>query len=177
MTSPEPAFRLDPAPAPVSPPPRRRGRPALLVVSALVLVAATAGGTWWLTRPAVSAPTPAASPTAPAPLPIFGHLDLDDVVFSAHPGDECWGHRGYDDIRGGAQVTVTDTAGKVIGVGALDPGHVAYDSSGAAYMCTFTFVVTGVKAGGGFYGVEVAHRGRVQYAEAKLAAAIALTLG
>lgn len=180
MTSPVPAFRLDSAtPAPVTPPPRRGGRVALLVVGALVLIAATAGGTWWLTRPAASSapPTAVASPTGPSPLPIFGRLELDDVTLLAEPGDECWGHRGYDDIRGGAQVTITDSAGKVIGVGALDPGYVTYDSTGAAYTCKFEFVVTGVKAGGGFYGVEVAHRGRVQFSEAALAAAIKLSLG
>lgn len=73
--------------------------------------------------------------------------------------DPCSPGGGYSDIHPGAQVTVTDPAGKTLGVGQLDDGN---DYGGG---CIFSFSVGGVPAGAKFYGIEVAHRGIVQFTE------------
>lgn len=71
----------------------------------------------------------------------------------------CRGSSGYDDIAGGAQVTVTDETSKVVGIGALDPGQYNRVSSN----CLFTFTVSGVTPGRPFYGIEIAHRGIIRF--------------
>jgi hypothetical protein len=164
---------LPPPPAPV-PPRRPRWVVPLLAAVALVLVAGTAVTTWALTRD-----TRALPPAAPAAIAIDGTLELDGVVGPGWKvGVECWGNRGYDDIREGAQVTVTDRDGAVLALGRLLAGVVTDDPRlEGAKTCVFGFTVLAVPAGKGIYGVEVAHRGIVRFEEAKLAAAIGLTLG
>jgi hypothetical protein len=80
----------------------------------------------------------------------------------------CYGQRGYDDIRGGAQVTVTDPDGKVIALGKLDEGRATVGSDQRATKCVFQFKVEGVPTGQGFYGVEVSHRGVLRDSEADI---------
>jgi hypothetical protein len=78
---------------------------------------------------------------------------------------------GYSDVATGVQVVVSDSAGKTIAVGALSRGATKGSS------CVMPFTVAGVPSGKGFYGVEVSHRGRLQYPEADLRRGLALTLG
>jgi hypothetical protein len=78
---------------------------------------------------------------------------------------------GYSDVATGVQVVVSDSAGKTIAVGALSRGATKGQS------CVMPFTVGGVPAGKGFYGVEIGHRGRLQYPEADLRHGLALTLG
>lgn len=172
MTSPYTLGALMPAPVP---PPRRR--PAWVVpVAVLVLVIATAGVTWALTRRTATHP---AAPIVPAVLSIRGTLQLDAAVGPRWPvGQECWGRDGYQDIRDGAAVTVTDPAGKVLAISQLGAGAVAeHPTIAGAKTCLFEFTVPGVPAGAGIYGIEVSHRGAVRFEEARLGGSVQLTLG
>lgn len=101
------------------------------------------------------------------------------------PGTQCWAMGNdpttqafggglsspFDDVKAGAQVTVTDAAGTVVGIGKLGDGAAASESDGATsgnlrYPCEFTFDVAGVPAGKRFYGVKVgAHSEQVPGAE------------
>lgn len=71
---------------------------------------------------------------------------------------------GFDDINQGAGVTIKDPSGKVVAVGELGGGKDIGDGLG----CSFTFSVKDVPSGLGIYGVEVSHRGLLQYKEAVL---------
>jgi hypothetical protein len=86
---------------------------------------------------------------------------------------ECTGRNGYDDIRIGTQVTVTDAAGTIIGTGHLGAG--TYDEP----YCRWTFAVAGLPTSQ-FYAVEVSHRGRITKSSTELARIgwnVDLTLG
>jgi hypothetical protein len=84
------------------------------------------------------------------------------------------GRGGYADLQPGGVVTVTDGAGKVIGVGSLaNPGE------NSAGDCQLGFAVHGLPDRA-FYGVEVTHRGVVRYSRDQLRAAewaVSLSIG
>lgn len=84
----------------------------------------------------------------------------------------CRGKGGYVDLRIGAEVVVSDNAGATIGLTQLRDASLVTDGG---YHCVWTFTAD-VPAGKGFYGVEVTHRGRVQYPEAQIGG-IRLSLG
>ena len=71
---------------------------------------------------------------------------------------------GYEDITKGADVTVKDPSGKVIGLGELGAGK----DLGSGIGCAYFFSVKDVPSGLGIYGIEVTHRGLLQYKEASL---------
>jgi hypothetical protein len=120
------------------------------------------------------APAPAASPT-PAVLSVHGSLLLADSTGVLNlDGYHCQGMRGYDDIRQGAAVTITDASGTTIGLGSLSEGMM--ESSGLTRKCRFTWQVE-VPKGKGFYGVEISHRGKVAVAEADTWTAMSVSLG
>lgn len=113
-----------------------------------------------------------------------GSLSLSDpdgvyvATDAMAPGAPCQGSGGYDDLRPGAQVVVTDDAGKVLAVGRLDAG--ATDDSKAYTSpyyrhCVLPFTVSKVPAGEDFYGVQITHRGVVQKSEAEMRDPVALT--
>jgi hypothetical protein len=114
----------------------------------------------------------ASTPAGPAVLEVSGSLVIRTQSWST----DCTGGRGYEDVTAGAQVTVTDGAGAVIGLGQLlaptftpDSGIPPNPEIGSQWgVCGWPFVVTNVPAGRGFYGIEVAHRGAVRYPEADL---------
>lgn len=118
------------------------------------------------------------SSSAPASRTVTGTLTLNDAdgfTWSSETG--CVGDGGYDDIHGGTQVVITDSAGATVALGKLDQGKLDGTIKGqTADQCKFTFAVPGVPTGKGFYGVEVGKRGRVQYPEQQLFSALALTL-
>lgn len=70
---------------------------------------------------------------------------------------------GYDDIASGAPVAVKDASGKTVALGELGQGKDVGDAG-----CGFFFSVKDVPAGLGIYGIEVTHRGVIQYKEAVL---------
>jgi hypothetical protein len=69
-------------------------------------------------------------------------------------------------------VTVTDSAGKTVALGSLQDGKAAGIDS-----CAFFFTVKDVPDGIKFYGVEITHRGIVQYSSAQMKAGPVLSLG
>ncbi|WP_215789706.1 hypothetical protein [Paractinoplanes bogorensis] len=108
---------------------------------------------------------------APKTLTVSGTMALHDDDLLSYDGG-CAGNGGYDDISDGASVTVTDAGGEIVGLGSLTGSTMVSGTE-----CDFSFTVTGVPAGKGFYGVEVSHRGSVKYAEADLASPVGVTLG
>ena len=116
----------------------------------------------------------AAPPPAPAPTTFVlrGVLTLNHGWLRSGTGS-CTGSGGFSDIHVGAQVVVTDAAGAVIAVTELGEG-VVLDKE-----CFFGFRAVAVPLGRGFYGVEVTHRGRVQFSEsdAREELGVGLTLG
>jgi hypothetical protein len=103
----------------------------------------------------------------PAKVEVRGSLTITDPsnfmledggsTMAAGAHGPCLGLSGYGDIVPGAQVTVTDDSGRTIAVGSLDAGSVTPDGA-----CRFTFTVP-APSGAEFFGVEVTHRGIVQF--------------
>jgi hypothetical protein len=87
---------------------------------------------------------------------------------------QCLGSDGYEDLVPGAQVTIRDSKGETLAVGALDAGWP--DGPGT---CVFPFVVNDVPAGEEIYSVEVSHRGEISFTqdEAGQGRGLSLTLG
>lgn len=106
------------------------------------------------------------------------------MTISGTPGDDlhpvlgvpgaCEGIGGYDDLVPGAQVILTDSASHTLALGSVGW---ATDSKPGATSCTLPFEVDKVPAGKRFYGVQIGHRGAVQYTEAQLKDGPALTIG
>ncbi|MEU4578946.1 hypothetical protein [Nonomuraea sp. NPDC023979] len=138
----------------------------VLTISAVLLVA-LAGlavvATVWLRAPVM----------APA-LTVDGSVTVRGEPPAVLTNNElsCTTGGGFDDIRQGAQVVVTDAAGKTIALGELSAGSWKRNVG-----CIFLFNVEDVPAGEKFYGVEVSHRGRVQYTAGQLAEPLALDIG
>ncbi len=170
------------SPAPPAPRPRRTGLIAAAVAGVLALMAGTGVSVWLLTRPDAAAPAAASSAAASATeVTVRGVVTLQQGQFSWNSEQDptCQGWKGFSDIRVGAQVTVTDAAGKVLAVSSLDVGQAKGIAAGAdgmkrATTCELAFRVAGVASGQGPYGVEVSHRGVLRYDEGRLSA---VTLG
>lgn len=143
-----------PAPTAAAPATRRPSLQVLIAAGAAVLVVAAAA--FFLLRG--------------GDIDVSGTLVLRDGYTSSPQG--CQGKGGYDDIHSGAQVVITDAAGTTLALGTLGTGFPA-----SAAGCRFGFTVTSVPGGHDFYGVEVSHRGRVQYAADALADGVTVTLG
>jgi hypothetical protein len=108
-------------------------------------------------------------------------LSLPDFTWNEDPLS-CAGSGGYNDLALGAQVVVSDPAGTTVAVGSVIEAIpiVERDDDTAEYRasaCTLRFVVSGVPTGKTFYGVEVSHRGRLQYPEAEARKELELTIG
>ena len=125
-----------------------------------------------------SVPTPTPTPTGPATFEVRGSLTLSRVMLYGEEGNECSGIDGYNDMSGGTQVKVSDSAGKVIGLGELEPGVARQTNEGqqGTNVCVFDFTVSDVPEGDGIFGVEVSHRGVIQFTRAD-ADEVLLTLG
>lgn len=94
---------------------------------------------------------------------------------------ECRGKAGFDDLREGAQVVVTNAAGRTVAIGHLGTGKSATTGGGDSVVrlvaCTFPIKVEDVPDGENFYGITVTHRGTQQYTREQLRQPIHLTLG
>lgn len=77
-------------------------------------------------------------------------------------GSTCSGSGGYDDLTQGASVTIHDPTGKVIATGALEEGH-GVDGVG----CLFNWRIPKAPKEK-FYGVEISHRGTVNFKTAEI---------
>jgi hypothetical protein len=122
-------------------------------------------------------PTPASSAR---PYTVSGSITLGRGQFewgvNGTSDTACYGRGGYDDLAAGAQVVITDPAGKTVAIGQLRTGTATVGDDQLATSCDLPFTVPNVPAGLGFYGVEVSHRGRVQYPEAQIRGLLSLTI-
>lgn len=102
-------------------------------------------------------------------------VDYDTVGASdeAEDGDSCAGDGGYSDLKGGAQVTITDDAGKTLGLGTLTPGALTPTD----HNCAFNFEVKDVDTSAKFFKIGVSHRDGPQYTLDDLKSGPALTIG
>ncbi|TMR09302.1 hypothetical protein ETD86_44160 [Nonomuraea turkmeniaca] len=177
MSGPDPQYGQFPygQPPPQQPPPvaghrapRRLPLPLLILaigVPALLLgVALGTGGTLLLGQLA----KPAASPT-PSTIAVSGSVTLKDGFGTE--GAPCSGDGGFNDIREGAQVVITDATQVTLAVGSLGAGK--RDKAG---QCEFAFAIT-APTGHDFYGIEVSHRGRLQYSASQISSPLFLSLG
>lgn len=116
------------------------------------------------------------APETPQTVTFGGTFTLEDDDGITVDGSRCFGDEGYDDISTGTQVTVYDRSGKVLAIGDLGPGLVK--DGYWADTCVFSILVEKVPAGRGLYQIEVSHRGKIAFSEAKgLAGDITLSLG
>lgn len=122
---------------------------------------------------------PAAAPSKPAVFQVTGSISLGagDFIWNASP-PSCAGDGGYGDMKVGTQAVVSDAAGATLALGSIVEAkpEVATDGSPGAEGCTLRFLILNVPAGQKFYGVEVSHRGRLQYTEAEARKDLSLTL-
>lgn len=117
---------------------------------------------------------------------LAGHPRLNIVGAISVPaghgtvGAVCTRGVGFADVRSGTGVTITDSTGTVIGTSELTLGTVTDEKDaglpGWSTHCRLPFEAR-VPAGREFYGVEVADRGPVRFAEARLGEVAELTLG
>ena len=156
-----------------TPPPaqQRRRRRWPWIVGAVVVVAAV-GVTVGLI----------ATSGGPGTFTVHGSMTLDD---SASLGDlsstsivddtdGCRGTGGYGDLVPGAEVVISDDAGKTLVITHLDRG-VGAKIGNTTTLCRFPFEAT-VPKGKHFYGFTISHRGTVKMSEAEAPAA-SLTIG
>jgi len=169
----EPVGPLHLSPQHAAPAKRPRGLIIGIVAGAAVVAVAASAGTAAMLMSGGPVKTVAAKVAAvtASTLVVNGTLTLHDEDLSAGL-DGCGGQGGYSDINAGADVTVTDGAGAIVGL-----GHLGSPDQVGSEDCSFPFSVSDVPAGKGFYGVEVSHRGSLKYAEADLASPLELTLG
>lgn len=158
-------------------PHRQRGRAPLvagIVAGAVVLMLATGAGVWWVMRPDRNAAA-GVDVASSGNMLVAGviRLRIGQFAWNSKADPTCYGWKGFDDIRGGAQVTVTDDAGKVLAVGKVDTGTAEGitdepDGTHRADSCALPFRVS-VSRGHGPYGVEISHRGVLHYEEGNTA--------
>ncbi|MEV7621571.1 hypothetical protein [Actinoplanes sp. NPDC089786] len=168
-----------PMPPPPQPPAHRRGLTIALAAIGAVAIAGTAVVATLVAT--TKRPEPSGTVTgttvntaqsaAPTTMIVTGTMTLKDDDLLVYEGG-CAGDGGYSDISDGASVTVTDAAGAIVGL-----GHLTGSETSGYDECVFSFVVSDVPTGKGFYGVEVTHRGAVKYGESDLATPVHVSLG
>lgn len=116
---------------------------------------------------------------APQPFSVSGFMTLELGGFSwSSTTDTCTGTGGYDDIHFGTQVVITDPSSNTIALGQLGYGIPRRDpnNTSRATECRFPFKVAGVPGGHQFYGIEISHRGKLQYARDEIVGPLELVL-
>jgi len=102
---------------------------------------------------------------------VHGQMRITDPDgFDLNAGGECAGDGGYTDIHAGTQVVITDRSGATVAVGQLGRG------SRINSYCELPFNLD-VPGGSDFYGIEVSHRGVLQYPRDRLVDPLVVTLG
>lgn len=145
-------------------------------IAALAFLAGCGGAT------PETAQTPSASPTPtpPATITVFVTMELKQTDFGAKEGQQCAGQKGYDDIRAGTQVKITDASGTVIALGELGAGEArdTWPDLKGTNICRFEAMVPGVQKSSGILGVEVGSRGVVNFTpESGSTTSVTVTLG
>ncbi|MFI6482257.1 hypothetical protein ACIBH1_30295 [Nonomuraea sp. NPDC050663] len=154
------------------PPPRGAGFYLLAIGLPALILGGGLGAGSVLALQALPKPTASAEPTQSVPSAFTAQGTI--TVEASRPGTKgrsCSTDGGYSDIREGAQVVITDAKETTLAVGQLAMGY--YSDSG---KCEFPFSVE-VKSGEAFYGIEVSHRGRLQYSASDMASPLSLSLG
>lgn len=160
---------------------RRVGRAAPLVAVALIVGVSACTRPVVAPDPTVTLPAATAEPTT-VPTPIARTITGTVLLQAGYSheglafGLRCWGAPagGYSDIDIGAQVTVRDAGGVIIGTGSLSQGEMDPGNG-----CHFPFRIIGLPEAT-FYSVQVSHRDGPSYSFAEMEAAgwdIALSLG
>src|SRR3954447_7096087 len=96
----------------------------------------------------------------PSGFEIKGRISVPS--YGGTSGTSCTVMDGYEDLRSGATVAVTDARGDVVGVGAL------VDIEATSDTCRFSFEVPNVPEGSATYGIEVGQQAMVKYPRARL---------
>jgi len=112
--------------------------------------------------------------SGPGTFEIKGTISVPSSTYVAggdQPGGFCTVKDGYEDLRTGASVAVTNAEGDVVGVSSL------VDIDRKASECRYSFDVPGVTDGSASYGIEVGNRGIVEYARDQLDDPVELPLG
>lgn len=114
--------------------------------------------------PASLSPTEDAAANEPETVEVYGAVGLGSKWFLPNLPSEgqCEAHSAYSAVEEGVQVSISDASGKVVGVGALEPGTMMTSD------CAWKFYVD-VPAGGGFYRATVLDWESDLVAEADLA--------
>src|SRR5262245_14532244 len=104
-------------------------------------------------------PSGADPESAPGHFAVRGTLSVPSATYVAE-GEKtkgfCTVKDGYEDLRTGASVAVTDAGGQVVGVGSL------LDIDRTSEECRYSFAIPNVPEGSDTYGIEVGSRGIVQ---------------
>jgi hypothetical protein len=137
----------------------RRRRMFAVLVGVLLLVGACGGADG----------EPGAEPEgSPTGFVVRGTVSVPS--YGGSNGTSCTVKDGYEDLRSGASVAVTDAAGDVVAVGAL------VDIEATQRTCRFAFDVPGVPEGSPTYGIEVGQQAMVMYPRSRLNRALELTV-
>jgi hypothetical protein len=143
-----------------------RGWKVVAAASAMLLLTACAGG---------DDRSGADPETGPGTFEVKGTISVPSSTYVTSGGDQpggfCTVKDGYEDLRTGASVAVTNAEGDVVGVSSL------VDIDRAASECRYSFDVPGVPDDSASYGIEVGNRGIVQYARDQLDEPVELPLG
>lgn len=105
--------------------------------------------------PITSTPTPTPSQTG---FSVFVTLDLHETDLSSNVGDACEGTGGYSDISEGTQVNILDASRKLVAFGNLEAGKRTDPT-----ICEFTATIEVPGTTKALYGVEVSHRGVINF--------------
>ncbi len=146
---------------------RRRTRRHMLILISVAALAAAAGIAGVVFALAQSGKI--SNPFSDA-YTVTGTVILSNGEF-INTGGACYGMGDFQDIRPGAKVVVTDAAQRTVATGAIETAQETVAE------CHLTFRVEDVPRGDAFYGVEVTHRGRLQYTAADLEQHLMLSLG
>jgi hypothetical protein len=125
-----------------------------------VIAAVTVGGVLLLSACSGDRLSGADPETKGSGFEIKGTLSVPS--YGAGSGTTCTVKDGYEDLRSGATVAVTNAKGDVVSVGSL------VDIEPEGSTCRFAFDVANVPEGSATYGIEIGQQGVVKYPRARL---------
>lgn len=146
----------------------------LMTALAVLLVLAACGDGADEGGPRTTTASTESTTTEPATYDVRGTMTLTQANAIDQPGERCNGSGGFDDIRQGTQVTVSDGGGDLLAIGELGSG-----TKLDVLHCEFDVTVEDVPVAD-FYEIEVASRGGINYSFEDMEAAgwrVDLTLG
>jgi Protein of unknown function (DUF2510) len=109
-------------------------------------------------------------------------VDGSTLMDRAVNGNECITTGGFDDIRAGTQVVLSDDAGETLVIGELEAGVLVGVREGhdgfleGPWPCSFTFTLEGIPDIDGYYTLTVGQRGDLKYSRSQLDEPLSLTL-